>query len=119
MYFAVAHHSPFNSVTGKARIWILWLGECPKTGSQEVDWPTISKELEEKVGHIDNMDLLSFDQVIFLVRGVKISFYVSDKIAPAMTTLVYLGNIKLASIEAILAMKLEVMLRRMKFRDIL
>lgn len=34
-----------------------------------------------------------------------------------MTTLVYLGNIKLASIEAILAMKLEVMLRRMKFRD--
>lgn len=88
-----------------------------KDRKPEVDWPTISKELEEKVGHIDNMDLLGFDQVIFLVRGVKISFYVSDKLAPAMTTLVYLGNIKLASIEAILAMKLEVMLRRMKFRD--
>ena len=88
-----------------------------KDRKPEVDWPTISNELEEKVGHIDNMDLLGFDQVIFLVRGVKISFYVSDKLAPAMTTLVYLGNIKLASIEAILAMKLEVMLRRMKFRD--
>ena len=36
-----------------------------KDRKPEVDWPTISKELEEKVGHIDNMDLLGFDQVIF------------------------------------------------------
>jgi len=83
----------------------------------EVNWPTISGELEEKVGHVDNMDLLGFDQAVFLVRGVKISFYVSDRYAPPMEALPYLGNIKIAPMDAILAMKLEVMLRRMKFRD--
>lgn len=83
----------------------------------EVNWPAISRELEEKVGHVDNMDLLGFDQVVFLVRGVKISFYVSDRYAPPMETLPYLGNIRVAPRDAILAMKLEVMLRRMKFRD--
>lgn len=83
----------------------------------EVDWPDIYREIEEKVGHIDNMEILGFDQVIFLVKGVKLSFYVSDKYAPPMTVLPYLGNIRIASMDAILAMKLEVMLRRMKFRD--
>lgn len=83
----------------------------------EVNWPVISKELEEKVGHVDSMDLLGFDQVIFLVGGVKISFYVSDRFAPDMTPIPYLGNIRIAPKEAILVMKLEVMLRRMKFRD--
>lgn len=42
---------------------------------------------------------------------------ISDKYAPPMTVLPYLGNIRIASMDAILAMKLEVMLRRMKFRD--
>ena len=88
-----------------------------KDEKPEVDWPDISREIEEKVGHIENMDLLGFDQVIFLVKGVKVSFYVSDKYAPSMTVLPYLGNIRIASVDAILAMKLEVMLRRMKFRD--
>lgn len=83
----------------------------------EVNWPAISRELEDKVGHVDNMDLLGFDQVVFLVRGVKISFYVSDRYAPPMEALPYLGNIRVAPRDAILAMKLEVMLRRMKFRD--
>lgn len=83
----------------------------------EVNWPAISKELEEKVGHVENMDILGFDQVIFLLRGVKISFYVSDRYAPPMEVSPYLGNIRIAPKDAILAMKLEVMLRRMKFRD--
>ena len=88
-----------------------------KDEKPEVDWPDIYREIEEKVGHIDNMDILGFDQVIFLVKCVKLSFYVSDKYAPPMTVLPYLGNIRIASMDAILAMKLEVMLRRMKFRD--
>jgi len=88
-----------------------------KDVKQEVNWPAISRELEDKVGHVDNMDLLGFDQVVFLVRGVKISFYVSDRYAPPMEALPYLGNIRVAPRDAILAMKLEVMLRRMKFRD--
>lgn len=83
----------------------------------EVNWPEISRELEEKIGHIDNMDLLGLDQVIFFVRGVKISFYVSDRYVPEMAILPYLGKIRIASKEAILTMKIEVMLQRMKFRD--
>lgn len=89
-----------------------------KDEKPEVDWPAISKELESKVGRIDNMDLLGFDQVTFTVSGVKISFYVSENFAPRnLNAQAYLGNIRLASMDAILAMKLEVMLRRMKFRD--
>jgi hypothetical protein len=88
-----------------------------KETKPDVDWPAISKEIETKIGHIDNMDLLGFDQVIFQVCGVKISFYVSDKYMPQMTPIPYQGNITVAPPEAILAMKLEVMLRRMKFRD--
>lgn len=83
----------------------------------EVDWPTISKELDDRFGEIENIDILGFDQVVFLVKGVKISFFVSDKLPPAMAPIDYQGNIRLAPVDAILAMKLEVMLRRMKFRD--
>lgn len=83
----------------------------------EVDWPMISKELNDRFREVENIDILGFDQVVFLVKGVKISFYVSDKLPPKMVPIDYQGNIKLAPIDAILAMKLEVMLRRMKFRD--
>lgn len=83
----------------------------------EVDWPSIRKELEAKVGPVDDMDILGFDQVLFLVRGVKLSFYVSDKKCPVQAPISYMGNIRLADRDSILAMKLEVMLRRMKFRD--
>lgn len=83
----------------------------------EVDWLAISKELEDRFGEVENIDILGFDQVVFLVKGVKISFYVSDKLSPKMSPIDYQGNIRLAPVEAILAMKLEMMLRRMKFRD--
>ncbi len=88
-----------------------------RTEKPEVDWPAISKEIEEKIGPIENMDLFGFDQVIFLVKGVKISFYIPDKYMPQMVPGPYFGNIRIAPESAILTMKLEVMLRRMKFRD--
>ena len=86
-------------------------------GKPEVGWPAIKRELEEKVGPVDDVDILGFDQVLFLVKGVKLSFYVSDKKCPVSHPIPYIGNIRLADRDSILAMKLEVMLRRMKFRD--
>jgi predicted nucleotidyltransferase component of viral defense system len=88
-----------------------------KTEKPEVNWNAIEKELTEKVGEIENFNMLGFDQVEFLVKGVKFSFFVSDNYSPVTSPIEYLGNIRLADIEAIMAMKMEVMLRRMKFRD--
>lgn len=88
-----------------------------KTEKPEVDWNAIEKELSEKIGEIDNFNMLGIDQVEFLVKGVKFSFFVSDNLSPVSMPVTYLGNIRLADIESIMAMKMEVMLRRMKYRD--
>ena len=88
-----------------------------KTEKPEVDWTAIEKELKEKVGDIENFNMLGIDQVEFIVSGVKFSFYVSDNYCPVSEPVSYLGNIRLADIYSIMAMKIEVMLRRMKMRD--
>lgn len=88
-----------------------------KTEKPEVNWSAIEKEIKEKIGEIENFNMLGFDQVEFLVKGVKFSFFVSDNYSPVSTPIDYLGNIRLADIESIMAMKMEVMLRRAKFRD--
>ena len=88
-----------------------------KTEKPEVDWPAIEKELKEKIGPIENFNMLGFDQVEFVVAGVKFSFYVSENRCPVSEPLQYLGNIRLAGVYSIIAMKMEVMLRRMKMRD--
>lgn len=83
----------------------------------EVNWPEIERELEEKIGEIENFNMLGFDQVEFLVKGVKFSFFVSNNYSPVTEPIQYIGNIRLADIESIMVMKMEVMLRRMKYRD--
>ncbi len=95
--------------------FMMW--RISKNEKPEVKWNIIEKELNEKIGEIENFNMLGFDQVEFLVKGVKFSFFVSDNLSPVSSTIDYLGNIKLANIEDIMAMKMEVMLRRMKFRD--
>lgn len=95
--------------------FMMW--RVTKTVKPEVDWPAIEKEIKEKVGEIEQFNRLGFNQVEFLVKGVKLSFYVSEKTSPISAPVNYLGNIRLADMNAILAMKLEVMLRRTKFRD--
>lgn len=95
--------------------FMMW--RLSKTEKLEVDWNTIERELSDKVGKIENFNMLGFDQVEFLVKGVKFSFFVSDNLSPVSTPVAYLGNIRLADVESIMAMKMEVMLRRMKFRD--
>lgn len=83
---------------------------------REVNWPTIKKELE-KIGKIERMDLYDLDYVEFIVDGVKLSFYASPNYSPVENPVQFLNNIVLADLKSIGAMKMEVMLRRTKFRD--
>jgi predicted nucleotidyltransferase component of viral defense system len=82
-----------------------------------VDWPKIEKELTI-IGNIDSREILDFDQVNFIVSGVKISFLAKqENISPVTNPVVILNNIKAADLEAIGAMKVELMLRRTEWRD--
>lgn len=87
-----------------------------KKEKMEVDWPKIEKELET-IGKIENRDVLGFDHVEFVVNNVKFSFYATERYTPEMNIVDFKNNLKLASPEAIGAMKMEVMSRRNNFRD--
>lgn len=83
---------------------------------REVNWPQIKKELES-IGDVSNCDILDLDHVEFLVSGVKVSFYANPNYSPVKVEIPYLNNLKLADKTSIGAMKMEVMLRRSKYRD--
>lgn len=87
-----------------------------KNDKREVDWPAIQKELST-IGTIEKCDILDIDHVEFVMDGVKLSFYANPNYSPVRQEIVFLNNIKLADTTAIGAMKMEVMLRRSKFRD--
>lgn len=82
----------------------------------EVNWPVIKRDLES-VGSIENMNLMDFDHVEFIVNGVKLSFYAADRYAPPMQATTLLHNLRIADVKAIGVMKMEVLLRRANFRD--
>ncbi|MCF0174312.1 MAG: nucleotidyl transferase AbiEii/AbiGii toxin family protein [Bacteroidales bacterium] len=88
-----------------------------KQEKPEVNWPVIKRELEEVLGSESKMDLLGFDQALFFIHGAKLSFYVSDKYSPGVNPISLKGNIRIADMDSIMAMKIEVMARRGKFRD--
>ena len=82
-----------------------------KSDTLDIGWPAIQRELET-VGKIEDVQVAGFDQVLFIVDGVKISFYAAPrKRIPSMQ------NIRLADVESIGVMKMEAMMRRSKFRD--
>lgn len=83
---------------------------------REVDWPEIKRELAT-IGTIDSFDLLDIDHVEFVVSGVKISFYANPNYFPLKEVIVLQDNLRLADKTSIGAMKMEVMMRRSKFRD--
>ena len=88
-----------------------------KTDTLEIGWPAIQCQLET-VGKIEDVQVAGFDQVLFVVDGVNISFYAAPrKRIPTMKEIPYLNNIRLADIESIGVMKMEAMMRRSKFRD--
>ena len=88
-----------------------------KDDSLDVGWPAIEKQLNS-IGEVKDVNVLGFDQVIFNVDGVKISFYAAPrKKIPSMQEIPYMNNIRLADVESIGIMKMEAMMRRSKFRD--
>lgn len=88
-----------------------------KKDKPTVDWPTIEKELST-IGTIDSRDILGFDQVNFIVSGVKISFLAKqENLSPVKNFVSILNNIKAADLDSLGAMKVEVMLRRSVWRD--
>jgi hypothetical protein len=88
-----------------------------KTDKPTVDWPAIEKELKT-VGNIDSRDILGFDQVNFIVSGVKISFLAKqENLSPVKQTVPILNNINAADLDSLGIMKVEVMLRRSEWRD--
>ena len=87
-----------------------------KREKREVDWPAIRKELET-IGDVENIDILDIDHVEFRVNGVKISFYANPNYSPVNREIEYINKLRLADPVSIGAMKMEVMLRRSKFRD--
>lgn len=82
----------------------------------EVDWPRIKKEFDT-IGNVSKIDILGFDHVEFLLDGVKVSFYASPNFSPIKNRTAFKNNLYLADKIAIGAMKMEVLLRRSKFRD--
>lgn len=87
-----------------------------KNQKQEVDWVGIEKELKE-IGRIESREIFDLDHVEFVVSGVKMSFYASNKFSPVENPVHVKGNLYLADILAIGAMKMEVLMRRSNFRD--
>lgn len=88
-----------------------------KDDTLDIGWPMIQKELET-VGNIDAIQVMGFDQVLFIVEGVKVSFYAAPrKRIATMEEIPYMNNIRMADVESIGIMKMEAMMRRSKFRD--
>ena len=88
-----------------------------KDDTLDIGWPKIQKELET-VGNIDAIQVMGFDQVLFIVEGVKVSFYAAPrKRIATMEEISYMNNIRMADVESIGIMKMEAMMRRSKFRD--
>jgi len=87
-----------------------------KDEKMEVAWNEIKNELAT-IGDVQGMNLMDIDHVEFLVSGVKFSFYASNRFSPVENAVKYRNNLRFADIEAIGAMKMEVMLRRSNFRD--
>lgn len=88
-----------------------------KADTLDIGWPAIQRELET-VGWVEDVQVAGFDQVLFVVDGVKISFYAAPRRRiPCMKEIPYLNNIRLADVESIGVMKMEAMMRRSKFRD--
>ena len=88
-----------------------------KDDTLDIGWPSIQHELET-IGDVQDVQISGFDQVLFVLDGVKISFYAAPrKRIPTMREIPYLNNIRLADVESIGVMKMEALMRRSKFRD--
>lgn len=88
-----------------------------KDDKLDIGWPNIEKELKT-IGNVESVEVLGFDQVIFIVSGVKVSFYAVPRMRiSTMKEIPLLNNIRVADDVSIGVMKIEAMMRRSTFRD--
>ena len=67
----------------------------------EVGWPNIKKELCT-IGTIESEDILGFDHVVFVVNGVKLSFYAAPrKQLSTMQSIAFRNNLRIADVHTI------------------
>lgn len=72
-----------------------------KNDALDIGWPTLQRDLET-VGEVQVVQVAGFDQVLFVVDGVKISFYVAPrKRIATMREIPYMNNIRLADVESL------------------
>ena len=95
------------------RIWSKNL----KKDKPSVNWPAIEREIST-IGVIESRDVLGFDQVNFLINGVRVTFMSKPgNLSPVRIPVTIQNNIVAADLAAIGAMKIELILRRSEFRD--
>jgi|GEM_PF-336060 len=84
----------------------------------ELPWSVIEHHLISLgLGKVKT-DVLDFNQVLFEVADVKLSFYFRDSYAPeGIKEIPFIGKIRVADIFSIGVMKIDTMLRRSTFRD--
>jgi hypothetical protein len=94
-----------------------WSENLKAEKQPEVNWPAIEKELST-IGIVESKDILGFDQVNFIVDGIKVSFFTKQKnLSPVKESVQILNNIKSADLDSLGAMKVELILRRNEWRD--
>jgi predicted nucleotidyltransferase component of viral defense system len=83
-----------------------------------IEVKTIEQELKTKFSGDVKTNQLSFDQVDFLVKGVKMTFFNEVGFnVPAFDPIVLKGNIKCVPLNVVAAMKVKTMFERNTFRD--
>ena len=89
-----------------------------KNDKPELPWNSIEADLKRlDLGKVYT-DVLGFNQVLFEIDSVKLSFYFRDSFAPeGLESIPFLGSIRVADVNSIGVMKIDAMLRRCVFRD--
>lgn len=93
--------------------FLLWL---KPEEEKVVPFRFIKKELSY-ICDIQSFDVLGFDQLNMMVDSVKVTFYAPEKVGDNIETIDFIGNIKLANIQSILAMKIDLLTARRRYRD--
>lgn len=85
--------------------------------SNGIEVKLIEQELKEKFGEVKT-NQLSFDQVDFYVKDVKLTFFNEvDYNVPKFEPVQFVGNIQYAPLDVIASMKVKTMFQRNTFRD--
>lgn len=82
----------------------------------EIDIAGIRRELQA-TGKLESFDILDINHVEAILGGVKLSFYANPNLSPVKELIPLINNMKSADKTSIGAMKMEVLMRRSKFRD--